>query len=230
MYKRKRVTAIILAGGTGSRMGVSENKVYLPLAGRPALWHGAKTFDQHPYVDELVLAVRESEQERARAFITESAFTKPCRLVLGGDSRQTSVRNALKDVKSKLVLVHDGARPLVHAQLIFTCVEALDKHDGAIVALPVEAHIYSVSRKQKPPKQLREPLYRAQTPQGFRTKILRRCHDRHRHNPGITDDSCLLELEGYQVGIVSGDPGNIKLTTPIDLSLAEMLIASKPQK
>jgi len=226
MYKRKRVTAVILAGGNGSRMGISENKVYLSLGGRPGIVYAVQTFDQHPYVDELVFVTRKEERQLAEALLRAEKLTKPWRLVLGGDSRKASVRNAITTVHHEIVLVHDGARPLVQGDSIGACVEALDRYDGAIVAIPMEEPVYRVSKKQSPAKRLAQPVYAAQTPQGFYTKTLAKCHARHQENPNITDDSSLLELEGYQVGIVRGEPCNVKLTTPMDLSVAEAYLGT----
>jgi len=225
MYRRKRVTAVILAGGNGSRMGISENKVYLALGQRPAIVYAVQTFDQHPYVDELVFVTRKEEWNIAEALLRAEGLKKPWRLVLGGDSRQASVRNAIATVHNEIVLVHDGARPLVQGDSIGACVEALDRYDGAIVAIPMEEQVYCVSKKQTAPQRLKQTLYAAQTPQGFYTKTLRLCHARHSENPHITDDSSLLELEGYQVGIVRGEPCNVKLTTPMDLSIAESYLS-----
>jgi len=221
MYKRKRVTAVILAGGSGSRMGTSENKVYLPIDGKPAILYAVESFDQHPYVDALVLVTREEEQTMAKELLNAAALTKPWRIVQGGDSRQDSVRNGIAHVENEFVLIHDGARPLVQKELIDACVEALLSYDGAIVALPVEEDIYRVGKRNTPPRRLKQTHYAAQTPQGFHTQTLRYCHKKHQKDPDITDDSCLLEREGYRVGIVQGDVWNIKLTTPLDVSIME---------
>jgi len=221
MYKRRYVTAVILAGGSGSRMGISENKVYLPLDGKPAILHAVESFDGHPYIDELVFVTREDEQTQAKELLTAAALTKPWRIVQGGDSRQASVRNGIAGVENEFVLIHDGARPLVQKELIDACVEALLSYDGAIVSLLVEEDVYRVGKRGTPPKRLKQSLYAAQTPQGFHTETLRYCHKKHRNDSSSTDDSRLLEREGYRVGIVHGDVQNLKLTTPLDVSMME---------
>jgi len=222
MYKRRKVTAVILAGGSGSRMGTSGNKVYLPLGGRPAISYAVEAFAKHLYVDELVFVTREAEQAEAEALLHALSLQKPWRIVLGGESRQASVYNGIQGMENEFVLIHDGARPLVSQELIGACVEALMKYDGVVPALPVEGDIYQVPSKGKAlPERMKGSLYTVQTPQGFRTRIFRTCHEKHRDNPDHTDDSRLLELEGYQVGIVPGDPQNRKLTTPLDVSVAE---------
>jgi len=205
-------------------MGLPENKVCLMLDGRQIIAHALAAFAGHSYVDELVLAVR--EEERAEMEVLAAEQGKPCRVVLGGTTRQASVCAAIRDLKSEIVLVHDGARPLVREACIAACVEALDRYDGAIPVLPMEEQVCRVGEKrQAKPEVLRQPLYGAQTPQGFHTKILQRCHARYQDDPAATDDSRLLELEGYKVGAVRGAPENIKITTPLDLLVAEAYLA-----
>ncbi|MCL2842102.1 MAG: 2-C-methyl-D-erythritol 4-phosphate cytidylyltransferase [Oscillospiraceae bacterium] len=221
MVKRKRVTAVILAAGSGSRMQIEENKVYLPLGGRPVVAHSIATFDAHPYIDELVLVTREEEQAYLSELAAGLGLTKPWRTVLGGATRQASVHAAIRDLDSHIVLVHDGARPFMQPRHITECVDALNQYDGAIVAYPVTERIVERPKRNGRAKALCATQYAAQTPQCFPTKLLQKCHQRHQNNPAITDDSSLLELEGYRVGIVSGDIGNLKVTTPLDLPLAE---------
>jgi len=223
MYQRKRVTAVVLGAGSGSRMGAEQNKVLLPLGGRPVIWHALHGFAAHPYVDDLVLVTR--ERERAEMTGVARGLSKPCRIVLGGETRQASVSNAIADLKSEIVAVHDGARPLVRGEDISACVEALSRYDGAIVATEVEEEICFVKGRWGRPKRLDQSLYAAQTPQCFHLKVLRACHDRYRGDSGITDDSQLLELQGHRVGIVVGDPSNLKITTPLDLLVAEAYLA-----
>lgn len=214
MYKRKRVTAILLAGGTGARMGAEQNKVYLPLNGRPILQHAIERFGQHPYVDNIVLVIRAKEQRMITPLIQEMA--KPFHIVIGGETRQESVRNGLRDVKSPIVLIHDGARPYVGMADITRCIEALDTHDGAVVAVPAGAPIYQKTRRKT--VRLTEDLYAAQTPQAFWRKTLSACHRQFAAKPAATDDSALLEQAGYRVCVVPGSTRNRKMTTAFDLA------------
>jgi len=219
MYKARRVSAVILAAGSGQRMGADENKVYLLLGGKPVILHALEAFDQHPFVDELVVVTRGEEEALMRA--VTGGLRKPRRIVTGGETRQASVRKALAHVKSKIVLIHDGARPLVGAAEISACVRALGRDcAGAVLALEMGEQVAHLGKK-KALEVLEPPLYAAQTPQGFYTKVLRRCHKRYGDDAAVTDDSSLLELAGYRVGIVPGDGRNIKITTPLDLVCAE---------
>lgn len=226
MWKRRRVTAIVLAAGSGNRMGTQENKVYTPLESpgkgrQPLLQYTLEAFDSHPMVDDLILTARPEEMSQLETLIQAMALKKPYRIVPGGETRQVSVRLALEAVKNPVVIVHDGARPLIHPPYITGCLEALSQYDGAILALPVEETLCRIRPAERQPQILRDSIWAVQTPQCFYTKILRRCHQKHEAQPTITDDSCLLELEGYRVGVVRGDPRNIKVTTPFDLPVAE---------
>ena len=205
-------------------MGLPENKVCLPIQERAIIEHTLLAFVRHSYVDELILAVREEERGEMERIAAEQG--KSVRVVIGGATRQASVYAAIVDLGSEIVLVHDGARPFVSEACITACVEAMDQYDGAIPALLVEGQICNVGsgrkkKRQPKPEFLRGSLYGAETPQCFHTKILKRCHERHKDSPLATDDSSLLELEGYRVGVVSGDLRNIKITTPLDLLVAE---------
>ena len=224
MWRRRRVTAIILAAGSSSRMGGSENKMYAPLGGLPLLQYTLEAFDRHPAVDALILTARPAETERTRALLDTMALAKPYRIVSGGETRQASVRQALALIKTPVVIVHDGARPFISHEHISACLDALHHHQGAILALPLEEPIYRAPTKKQGPVRFTETLFAVQTPQCFYTKILKRCHKKHETHPGVTDDSSLLELEGHRVGVVTGDSRNFKITTPLDLSLAQAYI------
>jgi len=210
-------------------MGGPLNKVRLPLDERSVIEYALRAFAEHPYVDDLVLVVRQDEREEMEPLTRGQG--KPCRLVIGGATRQASVYHAILDVTSEIVLVHDGARPLVGAAIISGCVEAMDRYDGAIPALPAEERVCSLGkgRRARPVLFEQQPLYRAQTPQCFATKILRLCHERHKDGPGLTDDSHLLELEGYKVGVLPGDPANVKITTPLDLLVVKAYLEKEPE-
>jgi len=202
-----------------------ENKVYLPLGGQPVIRYSIEAFGQHFYIDDLILVIRPEEGPQMEALLETMDFSKPVRIVSGGDTRQESVRKAIDGLKSPIVIIHDGARPFIQARYryITECVEAMDRYDGAIVAVPVTEPIISAKGQAV---QAEGERYAAQTPQCFHTKRLQRCHEKHKKSPGVTDDSNLLEREGYKVGIVIGDVFNIKITTPLDLPVAEAYLSA----
>jgi len=223
MYKQQRVTAIILAAGSGKRMKSDENKVYLPLGGQPVIQYSIAAFGRHPYIDELILVIRPDEEPQMTALLGTLSLPCPAQIVFGGKTRQESVQKALDGVKSPIVIIHDGARPFVRERYISACIEAMNRCDGAIVALPITEPIVSARGQAV---QTEGQLYSAQTPQCFQTKILRKCHKKHMQTDIATDDSNLLEREGYKVRIVAGDAHNMKVTTPLDMPMAEIRLSA----
>ena len=215
---KRNTTAIILAAGSGLRMGLEENKVYLELGGKSIVSFSIDAFANHPQIRDIILVTRADEAEKGAALLSD--INIPSRVVIGGASRQESVYNALVGLDSKYVLVHDGARPLVQAEDITNCIKALKHYDGAVLAYPLIEQIYTWKRR-KTARPLTETLWAAQTPQGFRTKILQACHQKHKETAVATDDSSLLELEGYAVTIVEGNANHCKVTLPMDLQAVE---------
>ena len=211
---KKQTTAVILAAGSGLRMGLLENKVYLTLMGKHIVGFSIEAFAKHPQIREILLVTRADEVEKGKELL--SGIPKESRVIVGGSSRQESVYKAMLEVNSKYVLIHDGARPLVTQEDITNCIQALKKYDGCVLAYPIKEPIY-LCKAGKIRESIRENLYGAQTPQGFHTKILQACHQKHKGTSLATDDSSLLEREGYQVGIVLGDEKHCKVTLPMDL-------------
>lgn len=218
----KRATAVLLAGGSGTRMGTRENKIFLPLAGRAVLLHSLESVAAHPRVKQIVLVTRPADEAYLQELLQGFPPGKPYQIVHGGGTRQQSVANALAVVQTPHVLIHDAARPFITAQQITNCLQMLKTHHGATSACPVQKAVYR--RNNQNLNRLTGTLYAAQTPQGFRTKTLKKCHAKRRDMVSATDDSSLLEQAGYSVAIATGDPQNIKITTPLDLVLAEQLV------
>jgi 2-C-methyl-D-erythritol 4-phosphate cytidylyltransferase/2-C-methyl-D-erythritol 2,4-cyclodiphosphate synthase len=146
------------------------------------------------------------------------------RVVAGGDSRQSSVRIGLDEIDSRMVVVHDAARPLVTVELIHAVLAALERSDGAVAAVPVDETIKRAERDYVIETLDRRDLYRAQTPQAFVTNVLREAH-RRAADEGLTatDDAQLVERYGTKVVLVPGAPENVKLTYPEDFEVAERL-------
>ena len=223
---RKKTTAVILAAGSGLRMGLSENKVYLELMGKPVVSFSLEAFAKHPQIRDIILVTRADETEKGKALLAD--IKKPSRVIVGGNSRQESVYHAILGLDSKYVLIHDAARPLVSQMDITNCIKALKKQDAAVLAYPMQESVY-LWEKRKAGKVLKKELYAAQTPQGFHTKILQACHEKHRGSHIATDDSSLLEIEGYAVGLVLGKQEHCKITLPMDLQMVEMQMEQEKQ-
>lgn len=219
--------AILAAAGEGRRLGEGP-KAFVRLGGVPMLAHSLVTFAKAPSVEAIVVAVSSERAEEARALAASTVPAVRVEVVSGGATRQESVRNALASVPDYVytIVVHDAARPLVTVPLIERVLEGLEIEMAAIVAVPERDTLKRERDGRVLETVSRAGLWRAQTPQAFRTGPLRRAHDRALAD-GIdgTDDAMLLERIGIDVAIVSGDERNLKVTTPDDLALAEALLA-----
>lgn len=216
--------ALVVAAGRGRRFGAERPKQYAPLAGRPLLHHTLAAFVRHPRIDAVRPVIHPddlAEFEHAAAGLSVLAP------VFGGDDRQESVRlglESLVELAPTHVLVHDGARPLVSAELIGRVVDALATSGGALPALPVTDSLKRAVDGEVVVGLPREGLWRAQTPQAFHFGPLLAAH-RALAGSALTDDSALAEGVGLRVMLVEGEEGNLKVTTPEDLARAERMLA-----
>lgn len=222
-----KAVAIIVAGGTGSRMKTAVPKQFIELAGKPLLVHTVTRFVECPEVDEIVLVLpRIGFQEYDGLMLPWMVKNKTISTVPGGGERQDSTTNGLDSLSpgfDGLVLVHDGARPLVRAKLIARVIEAANEFGGAVAGLPVYETLKEVNDEECVVATVdRRRYYRAQTPQCFRFEILRQAVDRARKDHYLgTDEAALVERIGGPVRMVLGSEENIKVTTSRDLALAE---------
>ena len=204
-----RVAAILLAGGTGSRFGAETPKQFLPLAGAPVLRHAAAAL-----LGAGVPIQPVGDPARVASALAPLAH-RP--VVPGGETRQDSVRAGLAALAAdapELVLIHDGARPLIPPDTIPALLAALETADGAIPAVAVADTLKRVADGRITATVPREGLFRAQTPQAFRYPALMAAHTAA--PPGLTDDAAVLEAAGRSVAVVPGSEDNIKLTYPED--------------
>jgi 2-C-methyl-D-erythritol 4-phosphate cytidylyltransferase len=221
--KRERVGAIIAAAGKGERMGDAD-KLLAPLGGKPLLLQTVRAFQKCALVDEIVLVVSGEKETMCRKLISGKEWSKVSEVCLGGRRRQDSVAAGLKLLgKCDWVVIHDGARPLVTEELIERGLEAARETGAAAAAVPVKDTIKLVGEEgivnQTPPRQ---NLWAVQTPQVFRADIINEAY--LRANDDVTDDASLVEQLGYKVKLYPGSYDNIKITTPDDLALAEVLL------
>ena len=232
---RGRVVAVIPAGGTGMRMGADVPKQFLPLGGVPMLLHSLRAFDRAPSVDAVILVVPHEEQRRALTDVIERYGVKKVqKVVAGGETRQQSVYNGLKETGPdvEIVVVHDAVRPFVTEDLIEQSIQAARKGGGAIVAIPMK----DTPKQAGPDRQIqrtldRNELWLAQTPQTFRRDLLLEAYEKAAiERLQATDDAALVERLGHKVGIVAGTWENIKITTPEDLVIAEAILASRQRR
>ncbi len=157
-----------------------------------------------------------------------SALGHRCTVVAGGDSRQQSVRNGLRQVTSDYVVVHDAARPFVTSEMIERTLSSLDDAEGAIVATPLDETLKKVAGDVVEETVSRAHLWRVQTPQSFRTEALREAHDKAAaEGVEVTDDASLVERNGGRVVVVHSTRANMKLTYPEDFVIAEAMLESR---
>jgi 2-C-methyl-D-erythritol 4-phosphate cytidylyltransferase len=224
-------TAIVLAGGSGKRMGGDIPKQYLPLCGKPLLYYPLQTF-QESDVDEVVLVVAPGDEAYCRKEIVERyEFTKVRNIVAGGKERYDSVYQGLQQATGDYVLVHDGARAFVTADIIRRTMDAVREQDACIVAVPVKDTIKQVDSDGKVSATPdRNTLWTVQTPQAFRRDILVSSYNiiQHEGLTNVTDDAMIVERAGKgPVHVVLGSYDNIKITTPEDMVYGEAIISHK---
>ena len=223
MIQGKPVTAVLLAGGSGSRFGAGRNKVYVPLLGKPMLRYSWEVLEESPLVDQLILVIR--PEDRADALAVTAGSRKPVRLAEGGETRQESVLHALADAQGELVLIQDGARPLLKPRYVTECLEAMERFPGAAVAVRSKDTVKLADAAGVVVQTTRRAdTWIVQTPQCFHREALLEGHRLAAGDPEITDDCMLLERMGRPVKLVEGDYTNIKVTTAEDRILAELFL------
>lgn len=214
------IDVIVVAAGRGTRLGGETPKQFLPLGGRAIVERAAAPFLRHAAVRRVVAAINPDDAPLFEAAAPGMTW------VAGGETRQASVRAALEAMRADppaAVLVHDGARPFVSAQLIDRVIAALSRSPGAIPALAVSDTLKRVANGAVAGTVSRESLAGAQTPQGFLYGPLLAAHATA--PAGATDDAAVLEAAGQRVAVVEGERGNVKITTPEDLLEARRLFA-----
>ena len=222
------VSAVVPAGGSGTRMGGTVPKQFQLLNGQPILSYTLKTLQDCGVISEIVLVVPEKEYEKAcEEWIGKPKLVK--KVVKGGEKRQDSVFNGLQEVSqdTEIVLIHDGVRPLLSKKMISGSIDAARKYGAAITAIPLSDTIKRVDSSGLVSETIdREGLWRVQTPQAFRLPLLREAFAKAKsENFYGTDEGALIEHLGKPVKIVEGSEQNIKITRPEDLDLGETFVS-----
>ena len=224
MSSTSKHTILIVAGGRGTRMGGPQPKQFLELAGRPVLMHTLEAFDRWDASARLIVVLPEDQIETWKRLCEAHVFGRIHRVVAGGETRFHSVRNGLDAVASDgLIAVHDGVRPLVAPSVIAACFAAAADGGAAVPVVPVVESVREVDADGGSRPVDRTRLRVVQTPQVFRADVLRAAYCLP-YDPRFTDDASVVEASGVAVRLVPGNRENIKLTTPMDLLLAEQLM------
>jgi 2-C-methyl-D-erythritol 4-phosphate cytidylyltransferase len=222
-----KVGAIIAAAGFGRRMKADRPKQLLALNGTPIIIHTIRKFDASPLIDYIIVtAPRESVQE-VRDLVKSASLRKIVLVVEGGERRQDSVAAGLAHLQpgTEIVAVHDGVRPFVPAEDIENVVRQAERTGAAILGVPIVETVKQVEKDVVELTLTREHLVLAQTPQVFRTEILKEAFDRARQDEYYgTDEASLVERLGRPVAVIRGSERNIKITRPTDLTLARAFL------
>ncbi|MEG4961220.1 MULTISPECIES: 2-C-methyl-D-erythritol 4-phosphate cytidylyltransferase [unclassified Microcoleus] len=225
---------LIPAAGSGRRMGSQRNKLLLTLLGKPLLSWTLAAAEASQHISWIGIMGQPDDFPDFKAILSDLSLVKPVELIQGGATRQESVYNGLQALppNADRVLIHDGARCLATPELFDRSAEALLSCPGLIVAVPVKDTIKVVDERRivrDTPD--RRNLWAAQTPQGFEVQLLKQCHEQGRQKGWeVTDDAALFEKCGLPVQIVEGEETNLKVTTPVDLALAEFILRQRTDR
>ncbi|MCK4881837.1 MAG: 2-C-methyl-D-erythritol 4-phosphate cytidylyltransferase [Candidatus Omnitrophica bacterium] len=219
-----KIQAIIPTAGIGARLKTGLPKPLVELCGKPLCAHTLEAFERSPVIDSIVLVGHADQLFELGNIVKQYQLKKVTKIVAGGETRCESVSKGLAvlDADADIVVVHDGARPLVSLETISDAVALCREAEAVVVAVPVKSTIKRVNQKDLSVEETldREGLWEIQTPQVFKKDILIKAHAQKQE--GVpTDDAMMVEQLGVRVKVFSGDYRNIKITTQEDLTVAE---------
>ena len=224
-----KIAAIILLAGRSERFSSNTKKQFFPINGKPLIYYTISSFEKADKIDEITLVSQKEDQAEIEKINAKYNFKKIKRIVEGGETRNESVNHGIKSLDledNDIVLIHDGARPLVPTKVINDMIAKLDKYEAVTAAIKVEDTIgVSASGDKIESFEDRNKLYRIQTPQGFRYKLIKKAHKSC--NKNVTDDAQLALALSKDVGIVIGDKRMNKITTIEDINNLETIIKNE---
>jgi len=223
----KKVYAVIVAGGSGKRMGTETPKQFLELAGKPVLMHTIERFIEFDSSIEIITVLPENQLRHWVELQKKHSFSIPHTLVKGGTRRFFSVRNGLGFITGPgLVAIHDGVRPLVKIDTIKRCFDEAAKYGNAIPVIPVSDSLRMISEGGS--KHVDRTLFKqVQTPQVFDIDLIKKAYLQD-FDPEFTDDASVVEKAGESIRLVEGNRENVKITTPEDLIIASGFMPLNP--
>ena len=226
-----KVAAIIPAAGTGSRMGSAVHKQYLRIGRHPILAHTLSAFEVCDLIDSIIVVVHEDYVETCwQKIVKRNHISKVSKIVVGGEERQDSVFEGLEavDYDTGIVCIHDGVRPFITPSKISESVLLCSHWDAVVVAVPVKDTIKSAQNGLVKRTLDRKNLWTVQTPQTFDYQLIYTAYQRAMEDEFYsTDESALVERLGHRVKILEGSCDNIKITSPVDLSIAKMIFKAR---
>lgn len=221
------VYAIVLAGGKGKRMGAKVSKQYINIKEKPILYYTLKKFIDNKFVDKTILVIPKEEIDYCEENILRKYNLRVDAIVEGGKERQDSVFNALRYITNcDIVLIHDGARPMVTDKIIEDGIEYAKKYGAAAPGvIPKDTIKIKDSNNFSKETPNRQELVAVQTPQVFNYDLIKGCHEKvNLIGDVVTDDTSVVEKYGHKVYLYEGNYTNIKVTTPEDLLIIEKLL------
>lgn len=226
-------TAIVLAAGSGRRMGTKVHKQYLLLGGRPVLYYSLKAFQDSEVIDEIILVCGSGEEEYCRTEIVDKyGLSKVSKVIPGGSERYESVWNGLQEAEEKgFVFIHDGARPFVDREMLLRAYDCVRENRACVAGMPAKDTIKIADERdfvKATPD--RRSLWIVQTPQVFETKLVKNAYSLLMRETYITvtDDAMVVEqMLNFPIKMFQGSYENIKITTPEDLDVAEVFLKRK---
>lgn len=219
-----KIYAVIVAGGKGTRMGNKIPKQFLHLMSMPVLCHSILAFKHAFKQIKIILVVPEDDIDSAETILKSYVPKIKITLVTGGDTRFQSVKNGLNAItENGIVFIHDAARPLISQEVIQRCYECTLENGNAIPVTPVVDSIRMIDDEGKSKPFNRDYVKVVQTPQTFNTELILSAFNQD-YNTSFTDEATVAEAMGIKIHLVDGDVDNIKITNPIDLALAEVIL------
>ena len=223
------ISVIIAAGGKGTRMGHSENKVFINLCGKEIIAHTLKAFENHPEIDEIIVVCGEGEHQRVAQTAHENNISKFRISTTGGTTRQESVYAGLAFAQGDYVLIHDGARALIGSEEITRVIADVKKYGAAALGVVCKDTLKQADENGFIKGTLnRETTYHIQTPQAFKKEEIIKAYNKAISEGFIATDDCMIaENDNIRIKITQGSYENIKITTPEDIATAQGILEKR---
>ena len=224
MNRQNTFYAIIVAGGSGSRMSSDIPKQFLKINGLPILMHTINAFHLNKYQPQIILVLAKADEKIWNDLISEHQYIVPHQVVFGGEQRFHSVKNGFENIKGEnaIIAIHDAVRPLVSQTTIINCFEKAITKGNAIAAIPSKDSIRKLTNGKTEALDRKE-IYLVQTPQTFQYHQLKKAYKQD-YQDSFTDDASVVEKAGFQIHLEKGDEFNFKITFKKDLLVAETLL------
>lgn len=219
-----KITAVIVAGGKGTRMGASVNKVFLELCGKPIIAHTVEAFEKNSLIDEIIVVTGKNDIKIAAEILHK--YSKVSAIIEGGTERQQSVSNGINAASGDIIAIHDGARALIGQSEINSVINDCIEYGAAALGVPCKDTLKEADDNGFIRKTIdRSRTYQIQTPQVFKAEIIKELHKKAElDNLQVTDDCAIAEQYGIRVKITEGSYDNLKITTPEDMAVGEIIL------